>query len=113
MISHELKLYVFREPYVRLSSEKFTFNNLQEKFVHLTNNALQKYSETYNEDATLKDIGEFEMAVRDEYKADYDFRKESWIQMINIIKITFESARKNINENNKGKQLKMNYYILF
>ena len=101
MISHDMKLYVFRESYVRLSSEKFSFNNINEKFVHLTNNALQKYSNNYEENATLKDTDEFEKATKEDYKNDYNFRTETWPQILTIVKITFDAVAKSINENNK------------
>ena len=40
-----------REGYLRLSSELFTLSedNIDNKFVHLTNNAIQKYSDNYGQ----------------------------------------------------------------
>jgi hypothetical protein len=42
MIDHEMNLYVFKEWYVRLSSELFNLseNNIDNQFIHLTNNAV-------------------------------------------------------------------------
>ena len=36
-----------REGYLRLAGEKFTLDDLENNFVHLTNNAIQKYGENY------------------------------------------------------------------
>lgn len=42
LIDHELKSYVFKEGYFRLSSEIFdmTSHGLNNKYIHLTNNAI-------------------------------------------------------------------------
>lgn len=44
-----MKFYIFKEAYIRLSSEKFslTRRDLHNKFIHLTNNAIQKTSANY------------------------------------------------------------------
>jgi len=48
-MTHELKVYFFKEGYVRTSSSTYslnedTFNNIN---IHLTNNAIQKNGEDY------------------------------------------------------------------
>lgn len=49
LISHDGKLYMFREAYVRTSSEEYDLagEKLDQIYVHLTNNAVQKYSKNY------------------------------------------------------------------
>lgn len=49
LVDHELNLYVFKEWYIRLSSEYYSLsdNNIENLFVHLTNNAVQKNSAKY------------------------------------------------------------------
>jgi len=49
LVDHEMNLYVFKEWYVRLSSETFNLNENQidNQYVHLTNNAIQKHSTKY------------------------------------------------------------------
>ena len=49
MISHDAKLFVFKEAYVRTSSEEYDLSGdkLDQVYVHLTNNAVQKYSKNY------------------------------------------------------------------
>lgn len=45
----DLNCYFFKEGYIRTSSENFTTDNVDNQFIHLTNNAIQKYSEKYGE----------------------------------------------------------------
>ncbi|CAD8136227.1 unnamed protein product [Paramecium octaurelia] len=48
LITHDLDAYFFQEGYIRTSSEDFTYN-IENTFVHLTNNAIQKYSQNYGQ----------------------------------------------------------------
>lgn len=42
-----MDLYVFKEGYLRTSSENFTLDDIQNPFIHLTNNAVQKFGKNY------------------------------------------------------------------
>jgi len=50
MLDHEMNLYCFKEKYIRLSSEPFSLDEkkVDDKYIHLTNNAIQKYGKNYN-----------------------------------------------------------------
>jgi len=49
MLDHEMNLYCFKEKYIRLSSEPFTIDEkkVDDKYIHLTNNAVQKYGKNF------------------------------------------------------------------
>jgi hypothetical protein len=49
LLNHDLNIYFFKEGYIRTSSEVFNLygNELENPFIHLTNNAIQKNSEKY------------------------------------------------------------------
>jgi Tubulin-tyrosine ligase family len=49
LLDQDNNLYYFKEWYIRLSSEKFDLsdNLLENQYVHLTNNAIQKYGPNY------------------------------------------------------------------
>ena len=50
LLDHKKNLYLFREGYIRTSSEKYdlkAINVLDNYFIHLTNNAIQKNSKNY------------------------------------------------------------------
>ena len=51
LISHDGKFYLFEEAYVRTSSEEYDLSDqkLDQVYVHLTNNAVQKYSKNYGQ----------------------------------------------------------------
>lgn len=42
-----MKAYWYKEGYIRTSSERYDIHNLENEFVHLTNDAIQKHSEMY------------------------------------------------------------------
>ena len=46
-INGNLKGYYYDEGYLRTSSREFSINNLSNKLVHLTNDAIQKKAEDY------------------------------------------------------------------
>ena len=41
------KCYWYKEGYIRTSSNNFSTKNLDNKYIHLTNDAVQKYSTDY------------------------------------------------------------------
>jgi len=49
LIDHEMNCYFFKEGYVRTSSVDYDPGALQNRFIHLTNNAIQKYGSNYGE----------------------------------------------------------------
>lgn len=46
-INGVIKSYFYRDGYLRTASREYSMNNLQNKFIHLVNDAVQKYSEDY------------------------------------------------------------------
>ena len=50
LYTHELKVYLFKEGYMRLSSNVYDLSEdkIVDQSVHLTNNAVQKYNQNYN-----------------------------------------------------------------
>jgi hypothetical protein len=50
-INQDHDCYIFKEGYLRTSSEEFNIdpNNVDNQYVHLTNNAVQKFSDNYGE----------------------------------------------------------------
>jgi len=47
MLDYKKTLFLFREGYIRTSSEKYDKNCLDNYYIHLTNNAVQKNSKNY------------------------------------------------------------------
>ena len=57
-----LKAYWYEEGYIRTSCKEFTLKNLKNRFIHLTNDAVQKKSEDYGkyENANKISFADFE-----------------------------------------------------
>lgn len=49
LVTHDLNCYFFKEAYVRTSANDFTLDNIDKRFVHLTNNAVQKWADNYGQ----------------------------------------------------------------
>ena len=49
LLDHNMNLHFFQEGYIRLSSEPFNLNEnqIEDKYIHLTNNAIQKDGKNY------------------------------------------------------------------
>ena len=46
-INGHIKGYFYEDGYIRTSCKEYDINNLDNKFIHLTNDAVQKHSEDY------------------------------------------------------------------
>lgn len=46
-INGNLKGYFYEDGYIRTSSVEFDIDNLEDKFIHLTNDAVQKKADDY------------------------------------------------------------------
>jgi hypothetical protein len=47
LVTQDMDLYFFREGYLRMSSADYSLDRLQDDYVHLTNNAIQRTGPTY------------------------------------------------------------------
>ena len=65
LVTHELKVFFFREGYLRTSSEIFSLDEdtIDDKDVHLTNNAIQKFGAHYGqfEDGNQLSFNQFQV----------------------------------------------------
>ena len=46
-VNGQVKAYWYKDGYVRTASELFDLEDIDNEFIHLTNDAIQKYSEDY------------------------------------------------------------------
>jgi len=67
LVTGDMNGYLFREGYIRTSSSPFIIdpNNADDKFVHLTNNAIQRHSTSYGsfEDGNQLSFGQFKTYI--------------------------------------------------
>lgn len=46
-VKGNIKGWFYKDGYIRTSCKEFTLNNLNNRMIHLTNDAVQKYSDEY------------------------------------------------------------------
>jgi len=98
LITADLDGYLFREGYVRTSSTKYDINtddkNVDNKFMHLTNNAVQKYSESYG---SFEDGNQMSFEKLAENLPKNVFYELILPQIKSLVKKSFLSVRRKIN----------------
>lgn len=65
--------YWYEEGYIRTSSKEFNLKQVNCKFIHLTNDAVQKKSEDYSkyESGNKVSYNEFQRYLMSQYKLDF------------------------------------------
>ncbi len=101
LITQELDCYFFKEGYLRTSSSeyKIDLNNVDDRFVHLTNNAVQQYAKNYGnfEDGNQMSFQAFQRYL-DEHCKDKGIKVDQDIvpQIKNLIRKSILAVRKKI-----------------
>ena len=72
MVNQHCSLFMFRDMYVRVSAYPFSLSDKQ-KFGHLNNIALQKYSKHYDSEKAVININQLSEYIRDHYYPTFDF----------------------------------------
>jgi hypothetical protein len=79
LLTHELDGYFFKEGYLRTSSSPYSANksNLEDDYIHLTNNAVQKKCPTYGtfEDGNMLSFDDFRRVLKED-KAGVDLDED-------------------------------------
>lgn len=105
LVSNTGKCYFFKEGYLRTSGSNFSLDpkNPDNKYVHLTNNAIQKHSKTYGEfeDGNQMSFKQFQAYI-DEHYADkgINFYRDCVPKMKKIIMHSLLAVRRKLNKNN-------------
>jgi len=103
LVDQDMNLYWFKEGYLRFSSEAFSLDDAQieDKYVHLTNNAIQKYGKNYgkHENGNIVTLDELEKYLpKDNPKITLDGIKN---RMKELIKISMESVKTKLNSSDR------------
>lgn len=94
-INSNLQGYFYTEGYIRTSSKEFSIKNLDNKFIHLTNDAIQKYSEDYGkfESANKMSYSDLQNYLNANYqKQKINFEKDILTKIKDIVTDTFVSV---------------------
>jgi hypothetical protein len=96
LITHENHVLVFPEGYIRTSSESFSASQLDNKFIHLTNNAIQKEGQFYGkfESGNQVSFTDFSLYLKKSEKKDFC---EILSEIHNLIEISVKSVKDKLN----------------
>lgn len=109
-INGNLKGYFYTDGYIRTSSKEFSLLNLQNKFVHLTNDAVQKKSEDYGkyENGNKISYSEFQKWVDQNYpELNIDFNRDIQSQIKKLIADSFRAVYTKIDMKKRQQQFEI------
>jgi hypothetical protein len=104
LVTHDMQLYFFKEGYLRTTCYEYdlTEDNIDNKFIHLTNNAVQKHCDDYGqfESGNQLSFSDFERYL-EENKIDIDVRGKIIPKMKEFITQSMNSVKKTLNLNER------------
>lgn len=86
MVSQELDVFLCRPGYVRLASGSYTLQD-KEKFRHLTNNSLQKYSKHYKKEELIISPKMLERHVQETTDPLYSFEQKTMPEIVMFVRL--------------------------
>ena len=94
--------FFYRDGYLRTSAEEFSLKNVQNKFIHLTNDAIQKHSEKYGkfEDGNKLSYFEFQEYL-EAVQSKICFFTQILPKIKELVKDTIEATYWKLNPNRK------------
>ena len=81
-----MEIFFCRTGYLRLASGQYSLND-KEKFRHLTNNSLQKYSKNYQKESDIISPKILEDYIKDTINPNYNFETDTVSEIIMIIRL--------------------------
>lgn len=102
LLTQNLDLYVFKEGYLRMSSENYDVKNIDNAFIHLTNNAVQQYSKNYGqfESGNQLSFSDFQHYL-DRNKLRCSVRGDIIPRIYQYITLSMAAVRNKINKNDR------------
>lgn len=96
LITHEYKCYFCKEGYIRTSSEEFSLStsSIHNKFVHLTNNAIQQKSSKYGK---FEDGNQIDLKLLEKFLPVPEAFEEIYKKIQDLITISLSSVKKKLN----------------
>lgn len=103
VVNNVTQAYFYEEGYLRTASKKYNPNRINNKFVHLTNDAVQKKSEDYGkyEPGNKLSYGDFQKYLNSK-GLQVDFLSEILPKMREAVKDTIEATYDKLNRRNRG-----------
>jgi tubulin---tyrosine ligase len=98
IINSNFQAYFYKDGYLRTSCQEFDMNRIHDKFIHLTNDAVQKNSPDYGkfEDGNKLSYDEFQEYINDCAENKIDFKQAVYPKMKKIVIDTIKSTYKKL-----------------
>ncbi|CAK93638.1 unnamed protein product (macronuclear) [Paramecium tetraurelia] len=95
----DLSCYFFKEGYIRMASEEYRTNDVDNIYIHLTNNAIQQHSDKYGQQELGNQLS-FD-SVSDYFKSKIDFRGQLVEKMKEMSYFAMRTVASKINKLNR------------
>ncbi|CAD8134692.1 unnamed protein product [Paramecium pentaurelia] len=98
LVTQDLHCYFFKEGYIRTSCENYTTDDVSNQFIHLTNNAIQKYSDKYGEfeDGNQLSFDDFQNYLNQQ-GFNIDFQQNNVTKMKQLVWMSMQSVKRKLN----------------
>ncbi|EAS01345.2 tubulin-tyrosine ligase family protein (macronuclear) [Tetrahymena thermophila SB210] len=105
LVTHTMDSYFYKCGYIRTASEIYRMDDLDNQFIHLTNNAVQKYAKNYGEfeDGNILSLEQFDQFIKqagNKYEG-LDLFGKIVPTIREICLITLASAKKKLNSQDR------------
>lgn len=104
LVTHDMKVYVFKEGHLKTCSANYDINNTQDAYVHITNYSFQKHAEQFQKFEIGNEVSfiEFQKFLNTEHKdKNIDVQKDIMGKVKEIVEITMKSVKNKINMNKR------------
>lgn len=90
--------YFYHDGYLRTSSKEFTLKNVSNRFIHLTNDAVQKKSEDYGrfENGNKLSFPEFQRYLEANFTEQIDFWRDLWPRIKQLMTDSFQAVSRHV-----------------
>jgi hypothetical protein len=94
--------YFFKEGYLRTSCKEFNVKNTKDKFIHLTNDAVQKDHEDYGKFESGNKLSYYDFQkILNSTNSNQDFFSQMFPQIVDIVKDSIASVKNIVNDEEK------------
>ncbi|CAD8161581.1 unnamed protein product [Paramecium pentaurelia] len=97
-VNNTFKAYWYQEGYIRTSCKEFSLDDVEDKFTHLTNDAVQKKNQNYGKFETGNKISynEFQKYLNDQHNYNFQIILDQLKKLsIDIVKATYQHLNPN------------------
>lgn len=90
--------YFYQDGYLRTSSKEFSLKNVSNRFIHLTNDAVQKKSEDYGrfENGNKLSYPEFQKYLEANYPDQVNFWRDIWPRIRQLMSDSFQAVSRHV-----------------